>query len=218
MTTDAPVNKHGDMMDRIYASTRHVYDLSRRYYLFGRDLMIRNIEAQPGQVVCEVGCGTARNLVQASKLYPDAKFCGLDASKLMLETARANLNRAGLKQVPLAHAYAESFDPAQLFPAGYDRLDHVIFPFSLTMIPPWQEALTHCWDRLEPGGSLHVADFGELEQWPGFARRPFLAFLAAFHVTPNAAIHDWGQGLANASLEQKRIWGGYSVVTKIVKT
>lgn len=211
-------NQHGELMDRIYASTRHIYDLSRKYYLVGRDQMIANIGAQPGQVICEVGCGTARNMIKAARLYPEAKVCGLDASKLMLQTARSNLDRAGLERVPLTHGYAENFDPATVFPDGYQKIDHFIFPFSLSMIPPWQDALQHCWDRLEPGGSLQIVDFGELDGWPAIARRPFLAFLAAFHVSPNTEIHDWGQGLPGAQVEQQIIWGAYSVVTKIVKS
>ena len=210
--------QHDELMDRIYASTRHVYDLSRKYYLLGRDAMIEGIDAQPGQVVCEVGCGTARNLVKASKRYLNAKFCGLDASKLMLETAQGNLRRAGMTSVPLAHGFAEAFDPADVFPASHAEIDHFIFPFSLTMIPPWREALDHCWDKLPVGGSIHTVDFGEMRSWPAVLRRPFMAFLAAFHVKPNAEIHSWGNGKVNANVSQTVIWGEYSVVTRITKT
>jgi len=46
-------------MDRMYRYTRHVYDLSRKYYLFGRDRLLRKMQIAEGDRVIEVGCGTA---------------------------------------------------------------------------------------------------------------------------------------------------------------
>ena len=31
---------HGQLMDSIYRGQRHIYDVTRKYYLFGRDRMI----------------------------------------------------------------------------------------------------------------------------------------------------------------------------------
>ena len=50
-------------MDRMYRRTRHIYDASRKYYLLGRDILIDRLRPSAGQSVCEVGCGTARNLM-----------------------------------------------------------------------------------------------------------------------------------------------------------
>ena len=57
-TSDA----HAALMDKVYRRQRYFYDLTRRYYLFGRDKMIRELALAPGDAVVEVGCGTARNL------------------------------------------------------------------------------------------------------------------------------------------------------------
>ena len=50
-------------MDDNYRWQRHVYDLTRRYYLFGRDRLLRQLAPQPGECILEAGCGTARNLL-----------------------------------------------------------------------------------------------------------------------------------------------------------
>jgi len=34
---------HGAAMDRIYRRQRHFYDLTRKYYLFGRDTLIAGL-------------------------------------------------------------------------------------------------------------------------------------------------------------------------------
>src|SRR3546814_13610138 len=83
-------------MDRMYRLQRHVYDLTRKYYLLGRDDLIADLAARPGETVCEVGCGTARNLVRMARRYPEARLHGLDASDEMLKSAHAALARAGL--------------------------------------------------------------------------------------------------------------------------
>ena len=72
---------HAALMDKVYRRQRYIYDLTRRYYLFGRDKMIRELALKPGEAVVEVGCGTARNLIRIARLYPGAELFGLDASQ-----------------------------------------------------------------------------------------------------------------------------------------
>ena len=64
-------------MDRMYRRQRHVYDLTRKYYLLGRDRMIDGLDARPGHRVLEIGCGTGRNLIQAARRYPQALIAPL---------------------------------------------------------------------------------------------------------------------------------------------
>ena len=54
---------HGQLMDHIYRYQRSIYDLTRKYYLVGRDRLLDRIRAAPGDRVLEVGCGTGRNLM-----------------------------------------------------------------------------------------------------------------------------------------------------------
>ena len=83
------------LMDGIYRYQRHIYDVSRRYYLLGRDRMIAELDVPAGGSVLEVGCGTARNLVAIARAYPNAQVYGIDISTEMLKSAEANVRRAG---------------------------------------------------------------------------------------------------------------------------
>jgi S-adenosylmethionine-diacylgycerolhomoserine-N-methlytransferase len=171
------------LMDRMYRHQRHIYDLSRKYYLIGRDEAIARLALEPGDAMLEIGCGTGRNLIKAARAYPQARFCGLDVSREMLVTAEAAIRRAGLdSRIAVAQGDASGFDPAALF--GRATFERVMISYALSMIPPWREALGRALDILSPGGALHLVDFGDCSRLP----RPFKAalrrWLAAFDVTP----------------------------------
>jgi len=112
------------LMDRLYRRQRHFYDVTRKYYLLGRDRLIEGLAPPPGGRVLEIGCGTARNLVAAAHAWPEARFYGIDISAEMLATARRVVERAGLaRRIELARADATAFDPAWLFGVpGFSRI------------------------------------------------------------------------------------------------
>ena len=60
-------------MDAIYARQRHIYDATRKYFLFGRDRLIAALDVPVNGTVLEVGCGTGRNLIQVARRYPTAR-------------------------------------------------------------------------------------------------------------------------------------------------
>jgi S-adenosylmethionine-diacylgycerolhomoserine-N-methlytransferase len=170
-------------MDRIYRRQRHIYDLTRKYYLPGRDRLIARLAPPPDGRVLEVGCGTARTLVLAAQAWPDARFFGIDISAEMLLTAQQVVERAGLGgRVDLARADATRFDPALLF--GVPCFSRIIFSYSLSMIPAWRAALGEALRWLAPGGELHIVDFGGQERLPRWFRAGLRQWLARFHVTP----------------------------------
>ncbi|MGK6319208.1 class I SAM-dependent methyltransferase [Sphingomonas sp. DT-204] len=174
-------------MDAIYRSQRHFYDLTRKYYLLGRDRLIRELAPPPGGSVIEVGCGTARNLIAAAKAWPEARFFGFDISEAMLETARASVRRAGLEgRIALAPGDATSFDPKALF--GLDAPDRVFMSYTLSMIPDWRRTIARGAEVLGPGGCLTIVDFGQQEGLPAAWRRLLFAWLAKFDVTPRAEL------------------------------
>ncbi|MBV9539852.1 MAG: class I SAM-dependent methyltransferase [Alphaproteobacteria bacterium] len=170
-------------MDDVYRYQRYVYDFTRKYYLFGRDQVIRELAVPPGGRVLEVGCGTARNLIKIARRYPDAVLFGLDASAEMLITARESVERAGLsRRIKLVQAYAEDTSPG-LFgeTAAFDR---IVFSYSLSMIPDWKQALKAASGALASGGTLHVVDFGDLKGLGRIGERVLRRWLALFHVAP----------------------------------
>jgi len=187
-----------ELMDRMYRRQRHIYDLSRKFYLLGRDEAIRSLRARAGDSVLEIGCGTGRNLVKLARAYPSARLHGLDVSQEMLTSAAAALDRAGLSaRVVLAKGDATAFEPAYLF--GEGEFDRVLISYALSMIPRWREALARALDVLAPGGSLHVVDFGDCASLPGPFRGGLRRWLAAFDVCPR---DDLGSELAALSAER----------------
>ncbi|MEX0285939.1 MAG: class I SAM-dependent methyltransferase [Paracoccaceae bacterium] len=181
---------HGQLMDQTYRYQRLIYDLTRKYYLLGRDHLITQMNAQPGARVLEVACGTGRNLAMIRRSYPDAALYGFDISDQMLTTARTKLDQ----DVALARADACVFDPYTLFEV--DGFDHIVLSYSLSMIPDWQAALAQAKRHLAPGGQLHVVDFGDGSGLPPWFRRGLLAWLARFHVTPRQSLPKALQALA----------------------
>lgn len=178
-----PRAPHAALMDSVYRRQRHIYDLTRKYYLLGRDRLVNELDAKPGELVIEIGCGTARNLIRMAERYPGAKLYGLDASTEMLRSAQESVSRAKLaERIKLMHGFAEDLTPA-LF--GLDRpFDRAIFSYSLSMIPDWRAALKTAARSMRPEGFIHVVDFGDLNGlWP-VASRSLRRWLQAFHVAP----------------------------------
>lgn len=185
-------------MNRMYRRQRHIYDGTRRYYLLGRDQMISRLRPEAGARVLEIGCGTGRNLVLAARLYPDARFFGIDVSTEMLTTAIAAISRAGLdRRVRVAHGDGSAFDPQRLF--GIPQFDHVMISYSLSMIPDWRRVLGAAAVHLRPCGRLHVVDFGRQRQWPGIARQLLRRWLAMFDVTPRDDLEQVLSAMADRS-------------------
>jgi S-adenosylmethionine-diacylgycerolhomoserine-N-methlytransferase len=174
-------------MDRVYGRQRHFYDLTRRYYLIGRDRLIRGLDLRAGASLVEVGCGTARNLIAIARRYPHTRLFGLDASEAMLETATAHVTRAGLDgQIALVHGYAEALSP-QLF-GEVRAFDTAVFSYSLSMIPDWPGALAAANAALMPEGRMHIVDFGDLARLGRLGAAALRLWLRHFHVEPRDAI------------------------------
>lgn len=170
-------------MDRIYGWQAGLYDATRRYYLLGRDELIENLSPPHGARVLEIGCGTGRNLVKAARRWPQARFHGVDVSRVMLGKARQAVHKSGLDEsIRLAEADGTCFDSNVLFDVrGYER---IYFSYTLSMIPEWGRALVHAADMLAPGGVLFITDFGDQSGFPGWFRGALRKWLALFHVTP----------------------------------
>jgi S-adenosylmethionine-diacylgycerolhomoserine-N-methlytransferase len=190
MSGAASTRDHAALMDSVYRGQRHIYDLTRKYYLFGRDRLIAGLDARPGSAVLEIGCGTGRNLAQVARRWPGAELYGLDLSSEMLKSARATLGGSA----ELALGDATAFSAQTLF--GRAEFDRVILSYATSMIPDWRAALEQAAEALAPGGSLHIVDFGDLAGLPFPLRAALRKWLAWFHVTPRLDLVDAAAGLA----------------------
>lgn len=207
----------GNRMDDIYRVQRHFYDLTRKPYLLGRDVLIRELDVPAGGSVLEIGCGTARNLLCISRRYPQARCYGVDLSTAMLETARKSIAREKKdSSVWVEQADANSFDPLLLFGAG--QFDRVILSFTLSMIPDWEPALCRAATLLAPGGSLHVADFGDQSGLPDWFRRTLFGWLRLFSVTPRLSLRDQLPAIAQSSgceFRFRNLYRGYVALAEL---
>ncbi|MGY6552391.1 MAG: class I SAM-dependent methyltransferase [Erythrobacter sp.] len=170
--------RHAALMDEVYRGQRHIYDFTRKYYLFGRDSLIAGLDAAPAMRVLEVACGTGRNLARIAQKWPGVRLYGLDISQEMLKSARAALGDGAT----LGAGDACSFDAEALLGTG--QFDRIVLSYSLSMIPDWQGALDHAASLLAPGGQLHIVDFGDLGGLPRPLAAGLRAWLARFHVAP----------------------------------
>jgi S-adenosylmethionine-diacylgycerolhomoserine-N-methlytransferase len=168
-------------MDRMYRIQRYFYDFTRKYYLLGRDQLIREMDVKPGERVVEIGCGTGRNLIILGKKHPEAHFYGLDASSAMLDTALKNGEAAHVTNIDLETALADDFEYDKTFDLS-EKFDKIFFSYSISMIPPWRESIENALKNLKPGGELYIVDFYDQKDLPAAFRRILKAWLAKFHV------------------------------------
>ncbi|PPC88494.1 MAG: SAM-dependent methyltransferase [Hyphomicrobium sp.] len=175
--------QHAAAMDHIYRYQRYIYDVTRRYYLLGRNDMIAGLSPPRDGTILEIGCGTARNLIQAANTFSNVSLYGFDISSEMLKTAARSVAKTNHShRIALAQGDATNFDTKQMFDrASFDR---IFISYALSMIPDWQVIVARASDHLTPGGELHIVDFGCMDTMPGLARRAMLAWLARFSVTP----------------------------------
>jgi S-adenosylmethionine-diacylgycerolhomoserine-N-methlytransferase len=173
---------HAELMDSIYRGQRHVYDATRRYFLFGRDELIGAMNCRQGDAVLEIACGTGRNLEKIAARWPGTALFGLDISGEMLKSARTRLGAGAV----LARGDATCFDGQELF--GRRKFDRVVISYALSMIPEWRTAIRQALALLPPGGELHIVDFADLGGMPRLLSRMLEMWLNHFHVMPRTGL------------------------------
>ena len=217
-SSTAPMESHpcaaqAVRMDRMYRLQRHFYDLTRKFYLLGRDDLLTKMNVQAGQTVLEVGCGTGRNLAILARRHPDVRFWGLDASTEMLKTAAATMERKKISErVVLRQALAEELDPEGLF--GLARpFDTIFFSYSLSMIPTWEQAVEKAISSLAPQGHLHIVDFCDQMGLPAPLRwmiKRWLALFGVHHKPELVPALERMAGEGKCELQVKYLYGRYA--------
>jgi S-adenosylmethionine-diacylgycerolhomoserine-N-methlytransferase len=208
-----------EKMDSMYRIQRYFYDITRKYYLLGRDHLLNEIDVRSGESILEAGCGTARNLIILAKRYPDAQLFGLDASAAMLETAQRKVDGAGVRNLQLRTALADGFS----FDVTFDLtkpFDKIFFSYSISMIPPWRESIDNALKNLKPGGQLFIVDFFDQAGLPSPFRKFLQWWLSKFHVKfwPNLIPHLRSLELTGIiSLEITPLFRRYSFIARLKK-
>ncbi|MFN0011354.1 MAG: class I SAM-dependent methyltransferase [Phycisphaerales bacterium] len=217
---DGPSAQHAQTMDRVYRLQRHIYDATRKFFLFGRDTLLHRMALRDGDRVLELGCGTARNLLMLAGRPSRPRLFGLDASREMLQTARASVAKRGLQdRIVLREGLAEQVRTQRPF-GDVLLFDHVVFSYTLSMIPPWREAVEEGWRLLAPGGTLHVVDFWDQAGFPAWFQRLLRWWLGLFHVAPNPELVAHLQALAareGARCTLRPLIGRYALCATITR-
>lgn len=212
MSAAAPSDA-ADRMERMYRWQRHIYDASRKYYLWGRDRLVDDLVLGADETLLEVGCGTARNLIAIAERYPGARLYGIDAAAAMLEVGRAKVEAAGLGgRIHLAFGLAGDGEERARFglARGFDR---IVFSYSLSMFDDPAAAIESAHAALAPTGRLHVVDFGLMRGLPAPLRAALRAWLQSFHVTPSDVPRATLAALAERTgtpLTVRELAGGYA--------
>ncbi|MGH6961214.1 MAG: class I SAM-dependent methyltransferase, partial [Dongiaceae bacterium] len=120
-----------------------------------KEALVEQLGQAPGRRLLDVGCGTATLSIALARRMPDAEVVGLDADRAALAIARDKAAAAGAR-VEFRQAMAHQMPfPADAFDAAVSSL----FFHHLTRDVK-RAVLTEIHRVLEPGGLLHVADWG----------------------------------------------------------
>jgi len=170
-------DEHRSFLNSYYGWARHIYDITRKYYLFGRDTAIRQLLDDPSwSRLIEIGPGTGRNLRKLHTGRPSAQLGGIEASDEMLEHAQSRCPWARLQ-----HGFAENAEYTELLG---DRPDRILFSYCLSMVQDDHAALDNARRTLAPGGKVVVVDFADLSGMRTPLRQGLRKWLDSFHVEP----------------------------------
>jgi S-adenosylmethionine-diacylgycerolhomoserine-N-methlytransferase len=204
----------------MYRFQRHFYDVSRKYYLLGRDRLISEMRVSEGDHVLEVGCGTGRNLEMLCRKYPDTRFYGLDASAEMLRNAERRKASKTLRNMHVTRALAEDFSHQETFDLE-DQFDCIFFSYSISMIPDWEGAIANSLENLRHGCPMYIVDFFDQRSMPAWFRKALAAWLKKFHVQyrPDLLPHlKHLEKSGKGSLRVTPLYKTYSFIAEFTKT
>jgi arsenite methyltransferase len=126
----------------------------------GNPLAFAGVEE--GQTVVDLGSGAGLDLLLAAgSVGPSGKVIGIDMTDAMIETARANIERAGATNVEVRKGIIEDM------PVDDDSVDWVISNCVINLSPEKDRVFSEIHRVLRPGGTMQVSDVvtEDLPQW-----------------------------------------------------
>ena len=182
-----------EKIEQFYRKRARHYDISANlYYLLGfrefayRALAIRALNAQRGDTIVEIGCGTCLNFrLLREEVGSEGKIIGVDLTPEMLAEARNRVSRNNWSNIELVQDDAGTYQ----FP---DRIDGVISTFAITLVPEYDLIIKRGASALISGGRFVVLDFKKPANWPMWLIKFFVFITRSFGVSLDLAErHPW---------------------------
>jgi S-adenosylmethionine-diacylgycerolhomoserine-N-methlytransferase len=137
-------------LEGYYRFHARIYDWTRPFFLFGRGRLLSRLHVERGERVIDVGCGTGwsfRRLASAG-----AAVVGVEACPEMRSRAERRASRLGGTVRVDPRPYGSHAELAA-------QADVVLFSYSLSMIPPFEQVIERAREDLVDGGRIGVVDF-----------------------------------------------------------
>lgn len=151
---------HATRLEQFYGPQAAAYDKFRSNFLWGRRPMLAAAAARlrdrSDMVYVDLGGGTGENIDMMSEYLPLDRFKAVyvvDLCHSLCEQAKLKVAAKGWTNVHVVEGDACAFTP----PEGEATL--VTFSYSLSMIPPFIDAIDNAVSWLAPDGLLAVSDF-----------------------------------------------------------
>lgn len=150
-----------------------------------------------GEVVVDLGSGAGIDvLLAAQKVGPHGRVIGIDMTEAMLEKARANIEKAGLKNAELRYGIIEDM------PVEDSTADWVISNCVVNLSPEKDKVFKEIQRILKPGGKMLISDI-VVEELPSWVRKNE----SLYHSCIAGAISEkeYLEGLRKAGLTNLRV-------------
>lgn len=151
------LEKQNQIILDYYRFQSKIYDFTRWLFLFGRSRIINELAKQykTNQKIniLEVGVGTARNIIELKKTFPNASIDGIELSTEMYEKAIENCEKLAINaNIINADFITYKFDNK--------KYDVILFSYVLTMLGDLSEVfIEKSSTLLKEDGQIAIVDF-----------------------------------------------------------
>ncbi len=146
---------------------------------------------RPGEVVVDLGCGAGLDvLLAARKVGPTGRAIGLDMTPAMVERARRNAARQGVRNVDFHQASIDRL------PLADGSVDCLVSNCVINLAPDKRAVFREMYRVLKPGGRVAVSDIALKKELPPDLARSVAAYVGC--IAGAIAIEDYDLGLRAA--------------------
>lgn len=172
------IDKSLDKIKKKYKLESKIYDLTRWAFLFNRKDAVNKLELNKGDTVAEFGCGTGLNFkLLHKKVGNNGKIIGIDFSIEMLKEAKKKIIKNNWKNIKLIQGDVSSFSLDE-------KLDGILFSYSLSMIPRWKDAIKNAKKILKNKKKFVILDFSDFRD-VGIIQKLIISYFKRWHVYIN---------------------------------